>query len=220
VQEVPIRYPGDRLKESDEPVVRWAQFSSSHAEEVEAHWIDACRAGDMVAFNRIVRKWQQRVFNMAFRMLQDFGEAEDATQEIFVAAFRGIDRFQHRSRFSTWLYRISMNKLLTRLERRPDGLLSLDVKATRQQIAGSLRISGDQEGRILEDERRHRILVALSKLSAAQRPIIELKFFQDQTFDEIASILDLPVSTVKSRFYAALNVLKEHLTVLEKEDGQ
>src|SRR5690606_38417544 len=174
----------------------------------------------MVAFNRIVRKWQQRVFNMAFRMLQDFGEAEDATQEIFVAAFRGIDRFQHRSRFSTWLYRISMNKLLTRLERRPDGLLSLDVKATRQQIGGRLRISGDQEGRILEDERRHRILVALSKLSAAQRPIIELKFFQDQTFDEIASILDLPVSTVKSRFYAALNVLKEHLTVLEKEDGQ
>lgn len=113
-----------------------------------------------------------------------------------------------------------MNKLLTRLERRPDGLLSLDETVTNQEIARSLRISGDQEGRILEDERRRRILIALSRLSAAQRPIVELKFFQDQTFDEIGDILDLPVSTVKSRFYAALNVLKEHLTVLEKEGGR
>lgn len=107
-----------------------------------------------------------------------------------------------------------MNKLLNRLERRPDGLLSLDESETTREVAWRLRVSGDQEGRVLENERRRRILSALSELSAAQRPVVELKFFQDQTFDEISEILGVPVSTVKSRFYAALSILKDHLNVL------
>ena len=175
--------------------------------ERERRWIRASKRGDALAFNRLVLQWEGPIYNLALRMLQDPEEAAEATQEVFLSAFRHIGRFRIRARFSTWLYRIAANQCLSRLRRRPPG-----VDYTESDASWTSPVSSDsQEGELLRAERRSQVCKALAKLTEDQRAVVELKFFQDRTFDEIAAILELPVSTVKSRLYTSLAVLRRRL---------
>src|SRR5436309_2411491 len=88
----------------------------------ENHWVKASQQGDVVAFNRLVLKWEKPIYNLNFRMLQDPDEASEATQEVFLSAFRSIGRFRQTAKFSTWLYRIASNHCVSRLRRRPPGV--------------------------------------------------------------------------------------------------
>jgi len=183
----------------------------------EAAWIRASQSGDLMAFNRLVLKWEHTIYNLTLRMLQNPEDAAETTQEIFFAAFRNISRFRKNSRFSTWLYRIAVNHCLTRLRRRPPVHYSLEAEC---EIPGfdtrsSRRHQQDEE--LLRSERRQKILDSLSLLPDDQRVVIELKFFQEETFDQISRILDVPLSTVKSRFYAALDHLKDRLSHFAEE---
>lgn len=180
----------------------------------EASWIEASRKGDTAAFNHLVQKWETTVFNLALRMLQDGEEAADVCQEVFLSAFRNIRRFQRRSRFSTWLYRIASNKCLTRLKRSPRrGELPLEGTEGTKRMRG-LSLVENQDRLIWERERRGQILKALRGLTDEQRIVVEMRIYQDRKFDEIAEILDLPSSTVKSRFYSSLSQLKDELAPL------
>jgi len=183
----------------------------------EAAWIRASQSGDLMAFNRLVLKWEHTIYNLTLRTLQNPEDAAETTQEIFFAAFRNISRFRKNSRFSTWLYRIAVNHCLTRLRRRPPVHYSLEAEC---EIPGfdtrsSRRHQQDEE--LLRSERRQKILDSLSLLPDDQRVVIELKFFQEETFDQISRILDVPLSTVKSRFYAALDHLKDRLSHFAEE---
>ena len=180
-------------------------------QDQERAWIKASQEGDTAAFNRLVLRWERPVFNLALRMLQDPDEASDVTQEVFLAAFRHVRRFRFESRFSTWLYRIAANSSLTRLKQRPVAShISLDEEAgSRVDIGLSSR--QNQEEAVLRRERRERVSSALRRLSPPQRMVVELKIFQECKFEEIAIIVDVPVSTVKSRFYSSLEVLRRSL---------
>ncbi|HYK88214.1 MAG TPA: sigma factor, partial [Acidobacteriota bacterium] len=93
----------------------------------ESIWIAASQCGDGVAFNRLVLRWEKSIYNLGLRMLQDPDEAAEASQEVFLAAFRNIRRFRQDAKFSTWLFRIAVNHCITRLRRRPPGVhYSLD----------------------------------------------------------------------------------------------
>ncbi len=175
-------------------------------------WVLASQDGDTVAFNRLVILWQQRIFNLCLRMLRDPDEASEAAQETFMQAYRSVGRFRLESRFSTWLYRIASNQCLTRLRRRPaNRQFSIDEDDEIGTMAQRLASQDDQEGDLLLRERRLRVRKALGGLPAEQRIVVELKFFQECTFEEIAAILEKPLSTVKSRFYTGLQGLKRRL---------
>ena len=178
----------------------------------EESWVSASRRGDVLAFNRLVLKWEKTIYNVAFRMLQDREEAADATQEVFLHAYKGIRRFRQDSKFSTWLYRIALNHCVTRVKQRPAGVhVSLDDEDAVERPTEQLAVSESQAGELLRREQRRRLLAALSHLQAEQQAIIELKFFQEMTFEEIAQVLDIPLSTIKSRLYAGLETLKIRL---------
>ncbi len=181
-----------------------------HAQEDA--WVAASQGGDALAFNRLVLKWESAVFNAALRMLQDREEAAEATQEVFLLAYKNIRRFRRDAKFSTWLYRIAINHCISRARRRPPGAhVSLDD--TQQSVFNDeqLRTRGGQEGDLLQMENRTRVRAALAFLPPDQRAVIELKFFQEQTFEDIASALQVPLSTIKSRLYSALDSLKIRL---------
>jgi RNA polymerase sigma-70 factor, ECF subfamily len=189
-----------------------ANHSVASDQDLEISWIAASQCGDARAFNRLVLKWEKRVYNVAFRMLRDREEAEEATQDAFFLAFRNIRRFRLDSKFSTWMYRIVLNHCITRLRQRPPGVhFSLEHGSNDLIPAPQLKVGENQLGDLMQREQRHRVLTALSHLPPEQQAVIELKFFQELKFEEIAEILDVPLSTVKSRLYAGLEMLKARL---------
>ncbi len=196
-----------------EPDSTMKDRSTAQPRGEEASWIRASQKGDTTAFNQLVLKWEGTVFNLALRMLQDTEEAEEVSQEVFLSAFRNIGRFQLRSRFSTWLYRIACNKCLTRLKRSSREKRVPWEEGFSNGIPG-LSLVGGQEKLVWEQERRARVTRAISELTPEQRAVVELRIYQDRKFDEIAEILEVPSSTVKSRFYASLTVLKDRLAPL------
>lgn len=185
-----------------------SRASSNRAQEDA--WVAASQAGDTQAFNRLILSWERRIYNLSLRMLQDREEAAEATQEVFLLAYRHIKRFRRDSRFSTWLYRIAINHCTTRITQRPPGThYSLEDEA--ENPCRQLRTAETQHHDLLRSEQRSRVHAALSYMPAEQRAVIELKFFQELTFEEISAVLGVALSTVKSRLYAGLEMLKTRL---------
>jgi RNA polymerase sigma-70 factor, ECF subfamily len=175
----------------------------------EVHWVRASQQGDVVAFNRLVLKWEKPIYNLSLRMLQDPDEAAEATQEVFLSAFKSIRRFRNKAKFSTWLYRIACNHCLSRLRQRPPGVqYSLDDASPENPIHRSLPVHDSHEREVLNEEGRRRVRLALEYLSPDQKAVVELRFFQELTLEEIAVIVQLPLGTIKSRLYAGLEALK------------
>ncbi|MDA2930407.1 sigma-70 family RNA polymerase sigma factor [Acidobacteria bacterium AH-259-O06] len=173
----------------------------------EELWVEAAQAGDTVAFNRLVLKWEQPIYNLILRMLDDPEEAAEVTQETFLSAYKSLRRFRRQAKFSTWLYRIASNHSISRLRKRPPGTqYSLDDSAS--SINERPRTREHQETQVLEQERQDRVRLALDQLQPDQKIVVELKFYQERTFVEISDILGIPLSTAKSRLYAGLESLK------------
>jgi RNA polymerase sigma-70 factor (ECF subfamily) len=191
---------------------RSGNSSASSDQTQEDLWVASSREGDTLAFNRLVLKWEMTVYNMALRMLRDQEEALEATQEIFLLAFKNIRRFRQNCKFSTWLYRITLNHCISRAKQRPRGAyLSLDDESVSDSAGGQLQIPQTQVGELIRKERKNRVLEALLYLPPEQRAVVELKFFQEMTFEDIAAVLETPMSTIKSRLYAGLELLKIRL---------
>jgi len=181
-------------------------------QEQDRSWVSESQQGDTLAFNRLVLKWERAIFNVALRMLQDREEAADATQEVFLLAFKNIRQFRLSSRFSTWLYRIALNHCVTRKRQRPPGIhITLDEVDSAAKTAEQLTVAGSQTGELMQAERQRKVWAALSQLQPEQQAVIELKFYQEMTFEGIADVLTVPLSTVKSRFYSGLDMLKMRL---------
>jgi RNA polymerase sigma-70 factor (ECF subfamily) len=178
----------------------------------EAAWVAASQRGDAVSFNRLVLKWEGPIYNLSLRMLRDADEAAEATQEAFLLAYKGIRRFRLDAQFSTWLYRIAANHCMSRLRKRPPGVhLSLDGSQEGCEAGHSIAAPDCQEREFLRQESDRRVRRALEFLQPEQRMIVELKFFQEMTFEQIAQIVEAPLSTVKSRLYHGLETLKIRL---------
>jgi RNA polymerase sigma-70 factor (ECF subfamily) len=182
----------------------------------EATWVKASQGGDSLAFNRLVLKWEKSIYNLTMRMLRDPEEAAEATQEVFLSAYKNIRRFRQDARFSTWLYRIAANHCVSRLRRRPQGIyMSLDDEKQASSARRILPVKDSHEGELLKRESRNQVLLALEHLSPEQKVVVELKFFQELTFEQIAEATQLPMSTVKTRLYAGLETLKVRLGRIE-----
>jgi RNA polymerase sigma-70 factor (ECF subfamily) len=154
----------------------------------EAAWVAASQRGDAVSFNRLVLKWERPIYNLSLRMLRDADEAAEATQEVFLLAFKGIRRFRLDAQFSTWLYRIAANHCTSRLRKRPPGVhLSLDgsQEGQRQGRVFQRRSVGT---RIFPSEATVSTR-AFEYLQPEQRIVVELKFFHEMTFEQMRWLL-------------------------------
>ncbi len=178
----------------------------------EGAWVFASQQGDALSFNRLVLRWEKPIFNLTLRMLQDREEAAEAAQEVFCSAFRNIRRFRRDAKFSTWIYRIAVNHCISRLRRRPPGLhMSMDDQRPDAPLKGWNPAVESHEQDLVREEERGRVRRALERLPADHKAVVELKFYQELTFEDIADILETPLSTVKSRFYSSLDMLKLRL---------
>jgi RNA polymerase sigma-70 factor (ECF subfamily) len=159
------------------------------------------RRGDVDAYNQLVSRWERRVFNYILRLVRDREDAMDLAQDVFLKAYQNLARLEDSARFGPWLFRIAHNESFSLLRRpRPD------QEELREPPAAS-----PAGRRLLPVETVVAVTAALDRLSPEQREAVVLKVYQGFKFEEMAEILACPVSTVKSRLYTALDLLKETL---------
>ena len=164
--------------------------------------ISRVRRGDIEAFNLLVSRWEKRVFNYLLRLTGSPEDALDLSQDRFLKAYQSIRKLDDPARFGPWLYRIAHNEAHSLFrKRRPETALE-DVPAERNPAPGfSMDLS-------------LAVTAALDRLNPDQREAVVLKVYEGFKFEEMAEILECPVSTVKSRLYTALDLLKTELAPL------
>jgi RNA polymerase sigma-70 factor (ECF subfamily) len=161
----------------------------------------AARKGQVDAYNRLVSRWEKRVFNYLLRLVRHREDALDLTQDVFLKAYQNLRKLDDPARFSAWLFRIAHNEAYSLLRKsKPDD----------QELVADPSY-GNATSQLYPAETRLAVEKALDRLTADQREAIVLKIYQGFKFEEMAAILDAPVSTVKSRVYAAMETLKELL---------
>lgn len=163
-----------------------------------------CQQGDREAFRTIVERYQDVLYGTAFLMTGDPARAEDLVQEAFVAAWRGLGRFDPRRPLKPWLVRILVNKTLTAQRRRSLPVVPLDEASTH--TSGS----GPDEAAI-QHERHQALRQALASLPAEHRQALLLRYFTGLTVPEVAHALGWREGTVKSRLHRALRHLRDAL---------
>jgi len=177
------------------------------------------KSGDTDAFREIIGKYKKVVFNHARSFLRNTQEAEDACQEIFISIYNNIRKFRGDSKFSTWVYRITVNTCKNKLKQ---------LKRQRARIAEEAYEQGDEEldrriTNIREKEEKEPdnifagenvkdiVLKRVSELTEEQRDVITLRDIDGLTYEEIAGVMKLSVSAVKSKIFRARENLREKL---------
>lgn len=181
--------------------------------------VDRARRGDHEAFRLLVERYQARVFRLALRVLRDEEQARDAVQEGFLKAYRSLDRFEGRSRFYTWLYRLVLNLCLDmRRKDRSDREVEWDEE--RVHPAGEVgepaleEADGGPAGALERAEIRERVGAAIERLPEVQRETLILREVEGLSYQEIAEALGISKGTVMSRLHYARKKVQR---ILEEE---
>lgn len=194
-----------------------AGTSDSAAVARERLLLSRLRRGDSRAFAELVRAYQDRVFNLTYRMLGDRHEAEDLAQEIFVSLHGALDGFRGESRLSTWIFRVTRNHCLNRLKyltRRDRGRASELTQVPETALAAAdEELSPDDA--IAAKERRALVRRAMEGLDEEHRLLVVLRDIEGLSYEEIAQVTEQPEGTVKSRLHRARLALA---TALAKKD--
>ena len=177
------------------------------------------QSGDDAAFNLLVRKYQHKVANLVTRYVYDSGDVEDITQEVFVKAFRAIGGFRGDSAFYTWLYRIAINtakNYLVAQSRRPP---NSDIEPQDAELTDggrNLREVGTPESNLLSKELAERITRAVRELPEELKTAITLRELEGLSYEEIATVMECPIGTVRSRIFRAREAIDQQLAPLLK----
>ena len=179
------------------------------------------QAGDLDCFNQLVSRWERPIYALAYRTLGREEDARDVVQEAFLRAFRGLKGCRGQAKFSSWLYRITLNlcRDWIRRERRapvaqlPEGVDPIEVADERMAPTESV------EDLVARKEMSEAVARALADLPEDQRIAILLKEYHGLTFQEIADQLACPLSTVKTRLYQGLTVLRRRLERRQAEEA-
>jgi RNA polymerase sigma-70 factor (ECF subfamily) len=172
--------------------------------------VERARRGDVESYNVLVSRWEKKLYNFLYRLTGNREDALDLSQEAFFKAYQSLGTLEDAGKFSSWLYRIAHNQAMSKF--RGDARRREDAgseHAAEPRTGNSVSLTNGRRAFPLELE----LIVerALDELSAEQREAILLKVHHGFLFNEIAGILACPVSTVKSRIYSGLELLKKSL---------
>jgi RNA polymerase sigma-70 factor (ECF subfamily) len=162
--------------------------------------------GEREAFAALVDAYKGAIFNLAFRMTNSYQDADDLSQEIFIRAYRNLRQFDLQKRFFTWIYTIGLNLIRNHLKKHGREM-SRDAAARSSSEAG-IDQGAQTERDIMQAQESRRLEICLQKLPADLREAVVLRFYQDLSFEEIATFSDASLSAVKMRVYRGLEQLK------------
>lgn len=173
----------------------------------EAAWVTRAAEGDGEAYRFLVDRYQDQIYSVAFRLMKDGDAAGDVAQDAFVRAWRALPRFESRSKFSTWLYRIAINLCYDRLARRPGAaeVALEDLLETGQEPAAPSASGG--QAALEESENQAAFAEALAALSETYRVPFVLRQIEERSYEEIAEALGITVNNAKVRVHRAREMM-------------
>jgi RNA polymerase sigma-70 factor (ECF subfamily) len=181
--------------------------------------IAECLQGSTAAFGVLVRRYQERLYNSVYRLLDNAEDAQDVVQEAFLSAYQSLDSFKGESLFFTWLYRIAVNtaislkrkqRVTVRMETDRNGELSLEPQDASAESRPGHALEQAEQGR--------RVREALSRLSPEHRAVLVMKDMEGQKYETMAEILQVPIGTIRSRLHRARLELRELLEKGERTE--
>ncbi|RRJ62098.1 RNA polymerase sigma factor SigW [Paenibacillus oralis] len=180
----------------------------------DARLVRLARKGDQGAFAELVDLYKDKLFHLGYRMLSNRHEAEDVVQETFLRVYKNWSRYDDKQKFSTWIYRIATNLCIDRLRKRKPNYY-LDAEMNDQEgMDGYTLIPGDDktpETEYLLSETQQTIHQAIAGLPAKYKSVIVLRYLQEMSLQEISDVLDMPVTTVKTRVHRGREFLRKKL---------
>mgnify|MGYP003378802359 FL=1 len=177
--------------------------------------VERVQQGDKEAYNILVLRYQHKVCDIAYKYVNNYVDANDIAQESFIRAYRALANFRGESSFYTWLYRIVSNTAKSYLEQNQKHRYSVDVddpEFDNQQDVKGLLISNDSPDALLESDELHNIVSqAMEDLPKDLKRAIVLREVEEMSYEDIASIMDTPIGTVRSRIFRARQFIEDRL---------
>jgi len=185
--------------------------------ETDQLLVERVQKGDKRAFDLLVGKYQHKIISLVSRYVSDHAEALDVAQEAFIKAYRAIGRFRGDSAFYTWMYRIAINtakNYLVSQSRRPPAS-DVDAQDAEQfQVDTRLKDRGSPEHELLKEEIENTIHEAIADLPEDLRVAITLREMDGMSYEDIATTMDCPIGTVRSRIFRAREAIDNRLRPL------
>ncbi|MBL1376893.1 RNA polymerase sigma factor RpoE [Zobellella iuensis] len=179
--------------------------------------VERVQRGDKNAYNLLVRKYQHKVANLVSRYVSNHGDVPDVTQEAFIKAYRALPGFRGESAFFTWLYRIAVNtakNYLVSQRRRPPGS-DVEIEDAEYYEGGeALKELSSPENLMLSDEIKRAVFETIDALPEDLKTAITLRELEGMSYEEIASVMDCPVGTVRSRIFRAREAIDKRVQPL------
>jgi RNA polymerase sigma-70 factor, ECF subfamily len=170
------------------------------------------RTGDTDSFNQLVRRWERPIFALAYRTLGREEDARDIAQETFLRAFRALPGFKGDAKFSSWIYRIALNLCRDWMRRdRRAPMIDVPEGVDIHELAANKPEATSVEDLAARAELSAAVAAAMEQLPGEQRTAIILKEYQGLTFQEVADLMNCPLSTAKTRLYQGLTLLRRLL---------
>ncbi len=182
----------------------------------EQVWLEQARKGDKAAFGNLIEAYQGPVYNLAYRMLNNSGEAEEAAQEAFIRAYTKLDTYNPAHKFSTWMLSITSNYCIDLIRKRRALLLSIDEPLPPHPALHSDNNKGP-EAQMVHTEQKEMVQALLQEIPEDYRQAVVLRYWYDLSYEEIAEMMDTTVSAIKSRLFRARRQLAEAHVNMEME---
>jgi len=173
----------------------------------DAELISRFKSGDITGFNEIVRKYQQQVYWVIRKMVQDHDEADDLTQEVFIKVHSALKDFREEANLFTWLYRIATNYSINHLKK-VKVRNTVSVEMVVEPIESTDK-RADEE--IDEETRRQYLMEAIETLPAQQRAVFNMRYYDQLQYDEIAEMLGKSTGGIKANYFHAVKKIGEYL---------
>ncbi|QJQ94728.1 MULTISPECIES: RNA polymerase sigma factor RpoE [Halomonadaceae] len=185
--------------------------------ETDQQLVERAQKGDNRAFDLLVRKYQHKIIGLIGRYIHDHAEVHDVAQEAFIKAYRALGKFRSESAFYTWMYRIAINTAKNHLVsrgRRPPGSDMDIVDAEILDQSGRLADIETPEASIARDQLEAAVFEAIESLPEDLRTAITLRELDGLSYEDIASVMNCPVGTVRSRIFRAREAVDKHIQPL------
>jgi len=186
------------------------------AASLDALLVERLKSGDEEAYETLIARFQQPIYNLCYRLISDPADAADVVQEVFLKVFRSIDHFREQSSLKTWIYRIAVNEAYNQRRwfsrhRRQEVGLDDENQASRPWLDSISDPARDPYELALNEERHHLIESSLREINADFRTAVVLRDLEDLSYEEIADVLQISLGTVKSRILRGRESLRRVL---------
>lgn len=188
-------------------------YRSDTASRETLQLVEAARQGSRIAFDGLVRKYQNRLFTSVVHIVGSADEADEIVQETFIQTFLKLRSFEGRSSFFTWMFRIALNRISTRRRRKKREVSLDDERADVDHHLSRIDTPGE---RLLRKEQGNQVHEALCRLTAEHRQVLMLREFEGFDYETMAQLLDTSVGTIRSRLHRARKAMRQEMTTYEQ----